>query len=96
MLVVFLYLITGFIWEMLITSYHHCVIARRKILVSLLAVVITLISLLVVSSITKEIIVAKGWLVYLYILVFAIGKGFGAYMSLTWWINKDKKLHKTD
>lgn len=63
--------------------------AERNILASFLAMLITVVSLGVVAGIIQKIInPAVGMLTYLYILIFAAGKGMGAYGSLSWWTKR--------
>ena len=88
------YLLAGFSWEVLITSYHRCVIEEKNAIASLLAMTITCVSLLIVSNLTKEIILSEtGLAVYAYVFVFALGKGAGAFTSLSWWSKKEHKVH---
>lgn len=92
-----IYCLAGFIQEVLITSYHRCVMAERNVLASFLAMLITIVSLGVVAGIIKKIIdPSVGLLTYLYIIVFAGGKGLGAYNSLIWWTKrKGRNSHKS-
>lgn len=91
----FVYFCAGFIWEVLITSYHHCLISHKNFIASFLAMIITIVSLLVISNLTKEIITATTgtWNIYAHVLIFALGKGIGAFLSLTLWSKRgiDKK-----
>jgi hypothetical protein len=87
----FLYFLAGLVQEVLITSYHRCVYSQRNILASILTILITVLSLLVIAGIIHKIIdPAAGLLSYLYVLIFASGKGVGAYGSLTWWTKSGK------
>jgi hypothetical protein len=84
-----LYFLAGFIQEVLITSYHRCVYSERNLLASILAALITVVSLLVITGILQKIFdPLTGALTYLYVVVFAGGKGLGAYGSLSWWSKK--------
>ena len=84
-----LYALAGFLQEVLITSYHRCVISHRNLLASGLTASITILSLLVVTGIIKKILdPAIGALSLIYVLVFALGKALGAYGSLSWWSKK--------
>lgn len=85
---ILLYAFMGLLWEILITSYHRSVISQKNLLASLFAVIITFVSLSVISDITKQIISCDNYHVYIYILVFALAKGIGAYLSLNWWSKK--------
>lgn len=84
-----LYILAGFIQEVLITSYHRSVIAERNVLAAGLSSCITVLSLLVITGIIRKILdPATGYWIFLYVLVFATGKGLGGYCSLTWWSKK--------
>lgn len=85
------YICAGFIQEALITSYHRSVITERNLLASLLASTITLLTLLAVTGIIRDMLnPVAGYSVYLYAVVFAFGKGIGAYTSLSWWSKNTK------
>ena len=84
-----LYFFAGFLQEVLITSYHRCVYSERNALAAILAALITVVSLLVITGILHKILdPATGLLTYIYVLIFAGGKGTGAYGSLSWWSQK--------
>lgn len=84
-----LYWAAGFLQEVLITSYHRCVMAEKNLLASFLTSLITIVSIGVVAGIIKKILdPTVGLLSLFYILIFAAGKGSGAYLSLTWWTKK--------
>jgi len=81
-----LYILAGFVQEVLITSYHRSVIAEKNALAACLSSSITILSLLVITGILKKILdPTTGYWVFLYVIVFAAGKGLGGYCSLTWW-----------
>lgn len=85
-----IYFLAGLSQEVLITSYHRCVYTERNFLASCLAALITIVSLLVFAEILKKIFSPLPTLLtYFYVVIFAAGKGFGAYGSLSWWSRND-------
>jgi len=84
-----LYILAGFVQEALITSFHRSVIAEKNVLAACLSSSITILSLLVITGIIRKILdPTTGYWVFLYVLIFTIGKGLGGYCSLTWWSKK--------
>ena len=78
----------GFIQEILVTSYHRAVTTNKIATASILTMIVGILSILVIAEVTRKIFDPSfGFLSYIFVLVFASGKGIGAYLSL-------KKLHK--
>jgi len=88
----FLYLlaffVAGFVQEILITTYHRAVMTNRVLAATILTMLIAVLGLLVMAEVTRKIFDPTfGMISYLFVIIFAAGKGCGAYLSL-------KKLHK--
>lgn len=81
----FLYAILGFLQEVFIVVYHRATSSNRKILASIMTMLITTMSLMVVAHITHQILSFGGMASLFYVIIFACGKGIGAYTTLTWW-----------
>jgi len=79
-----LYALAGCLQEVMITIYHRSINCDRKLLACSMTTLITIVSLLVVTQVTKQIL-ASGWLSLWLVLVFALGKGFGSFITLSWW-----------
>jgi hypothetical protein len=79
-----IYALIGFIQEVLVIVYHRATYSGQKILASITTSLMTAVSLLVMVHITQQIL-ASGPLSFLLVLVFALGKGVGAYTTLSWW-----------
>lgn len=78
------YLLAGLVLEVMVVIYHRGVAANHKILASVMATLITATSLLLMAQITHQII-TSGTYSLLYVLIYSIGKGIGAYGTLSWW-----------
>lgn len=79
------YAVAGFLQEVMIVAYHRAINCERKLLASVLTVTITMVSLLVVAQVTHQIIVDTGLLSLLGAAIFAVGKGVGAFLTISWW-----------
>lgn len=78
-----LFFLAGFIQEILITTYHRAVATNRVAAATLLTITITILVLLVMAEITRKIFDPSfGIISYLFVVIFALGKGFGCYISL--------------
>lgn len=78
------YLLAGLILEVMVVIYHRSVASHHKLLASIMATLITATSLLLIAQITHQII-SSGAYSMLYVLIYSIGKGIGAYATLSWW-----------
>jgi hypothetical protein len=78
------YLLIGLIFEVMVVIYHRGVAANRKVLASVMATLITAVGLLLTAQITHQII-TSGTYSLVYVLVYSVGKGIGAYGTLSWW-----------
>lgn len=79
-----IYSLIGFLQEVMVIVYHRATVCGRKLLASIMTTLITAVGLLVMAHITQQIL-ASGPLSFLLVLVFAVGKGIGAYVTLGWW-----------
>jgi len=78
------YLLAGLILEVMVVIYHRGVVNNHKLLVAIMATLITATSLLLIAQITHQIITSGAYSM-LYVLIYSIGKGIGAYGTLSWW-----------
>ena len=78
------YLLVGLIMEVMVVIYHRGVASNHKILASVMATLITATGLLLTAQITHQIITSGNYSL-VYVLIYSIGKGIGAYGTLSWW-----------
>lgn len=85
-----LFFLAGFIQEIFLTSYHRAIATNRIIVASILTSLIAILSLLVVTEVTRKIFdPSMGFYSLMFVFIFAGGKGLGAYLSLKRW----QKIH---
>lgn len=85
MIELLLYFTAGLIQEIFVTSWHRAIAYKWKLTAAILTALISAVSLLVISGILVTITASHGWITYAYVASFCLGKGCGAYASLSFW-----------
>ena len=83
----------GFIQDALVASWHRSANTYRIKSTATLSFVLTCLGLIIITDIIKKLLDPSfGSITYLFIVVYALGKSAGAYISLKYWHKYENKL----
>ena len=90
------FIFVGFLQEVFVVIYHRATACDRKILAAIMTMLITSMGLLVMAHITHQILAYGGLISFIYVAIFAAGKGVGAYATISLWEKRNRSLVKPD